>query len=140
MLALAATVLAAGGCQPRSDCSPVTAASRRAIADTLSRLIETSYDLSKPGDAVARLLRLYPDSGTVVSATAGQIATSRDSLSASIRSFWENVGRNMRDPRWQWGERHVEVICSTAAVMTFTYRIPHRTPAGMPHEIGGAWT
>ena len=127
------------GCQS-TQCPTVSPAQERAIADTLSHLIQNAYDFSLPGDPVARMMRLYPDSGPVVSASAGQIVTSRDSLAASIRAFWDNVGRNMRNPRWVWGQRHVTVLCPDAAVMTFTYRIPHLTPAGMQHEVGGAWT
>lgn len=132
-------LLAIAGCRS-AGCPDVPPAQERAIADTLGRLIESAYDFSRPGDPVARMMHLYPDSGPVVSASAGQIITSRDSLAASIRAFWDNVGRNMRNPRWVWGERHVTVLCPDAAVMTFTYRIPHLTPAGMPHEVGGAWT
>jgi ketosteroid isomerase-like protein len=34
----------------------------------------------------------------------------------------------------------VDVLSPTSAVMTATYRVPHLTPAGQPHVIGGAWT
>jgi hypothetical protein len=34
----------------------------------------------------------------------------------------------------------VDVLSRTAAVMTATYRVPHHTPRGDPHVIGGAWT
>jgi hypothetical protein len=114
-------------------------AERRAIADSLTRLVHDAYDLSRP-DPVAGFLSLYPDSGRVVSAAAGRVTTSRDSLAAQIRSFWENVGRNMRDPRWTWEGTWVDVLSRDAAVLTTRYRVPHLTPAGEPHTIGGAWT
>ena len=140
--ALASVVAAAGAtalaCRPAPG-SEVSAAQRRAIADTLTRLIASAYDFSKP-DVVQRLMSLYPERGPIVSATAGHITTSRDSLELQIREFWENVGRNMRDPKWTWGERRIDVLSPDAAVMTWTYTIPHRTPQGMPHVIGGAWT
>ena len=119
--------------------SGVSASGRHAIADTLTRLIESAYDLTQP-DPVGRLMALYPDSGTVISATNGTIMTSRDSLAAGIGSFWEDIGRNMQGPRWVWGERHIEVLSPAAAVMTATYSIPHRAPSGDPHVVGGAWT
>jgi ketosteroid isomerase-like protein len=127
------------------SCSPaerpaISKAQRDAIADTLRGLIVTAYDLSKPGDAVTRLMSLYPASGPVVSASGGQVSTSRDSLYAGIRAFWDNVGRNMRDPKWTWGQMHVDVLSPDAAVVTTTYRVPHLTPHGMPHVIAGAWT
>jgi hypothetical protein len=127
--------VACGPASPRE----VSEAQRRAIADTLTRLISSAYDFSKP-DAVARLMSLYPARGPVVSASGGHLTTSRDSLEMQIREFWDNVGRNMRDPKWTWGERRIDVLSPDAAVMTWTYTIPHRTPAGMPHVIGGAWT
>jgi ketosteroid isomerase-like protein len=120
--------------------STLTAAQRGAIADTLRGLIVNAYDLTKPGDAVSRLMSLYPSSGKVVSASGGQVSTSRDSLESGIRAFWENVGRNMRDPKWTWGPMHVDVLAPDAAVVTTTYRVPHLTPRGMPHVIAGAWT
>lgn len=118
----------------------MTAAQRQAIADTLRSLIVTAYDLSKPGDAVARLMSLYPATGAVVSASGGRVSTSRDSLEAGIRAFWDNVGRNMRNPTWRWGAMHVDVLASDAAVVTATYRVSHLTPRGEAHVIAGAWT
>ena len=59
---------------------------------------------------------------------------------SGIKSFWEYVGRNMQDPTWIWGTPQVDVLSPDAAVVTTTYRIPHRTPAGEPHTVAGAWT
>jgi ketosteroid isomerase-like protein len=135
--ALALTVcLSCADAQPRT----MTKAERDAIADTLRGLIVNAYDLTAPGDKVARLMSLYPPAGPVVSASGGQVSTSRDSLQAGIRAFWDNVGRNMREPKWTWGTMHVDVLASDAAVVTATYRVPHLTPIGEPHVIAGAWT
>jgi ketosteroid isomerase-like protein len=114
-------------------------AARQALLDTLSRRIEEAYDPTRP-DPVARSMALYPESGPVVSAAAGRVTTDRLVLERDVRSFWENVGRNMQGPRWEWGVRRLDVLGPDAAVLTATYRIPHRTPAGAPHAIGGAWT
>ncbi len=54
--------------------------------------------------------------------------------------FWERVGQNMREPRFVLGSTWVDVITRDAAVMTLTYSIPHRTPAGNMHVVSGAWT
>jgi ketosteroid isomerase-like protein len=115
-------------------------AQRTAIADTLKGMLRSAYDLSRKDDAVARLMSLYPDSGVIVSASGGQITTSRADLEAGIRAFWDNVGKNMRDPKWTWDEMRVEVLGRDAATVTTTYRVPHLTPAGQPHVIAGAWT
>jgi ketosteroid isomerase-like protein len=123
-----------------ADAPALTAAERSAITDTLRTLIVNAYDLSKPGDAVARLMSLYPPSGTVVSASGGQVSTSRDSIEIGLRTFWDNVGKNMRDAKWTWGEMHVDVLARDAAVVTSTYRVPHRTPRGEAHVFAGAWT
>lgn len=135
VLALALVV----SCTPAPGAT-LTNAQRVAIADTLQAMIRAAYDLSKPGDAVGRLMSLYPPSGPVISASGGRVSTSRDTLAAGIRAFWENVGRNMRGPDWQWGAMHVDVLAPDAAVVTTTYRVPHRTPMGEPHVIAGAWT
>jgi ketosteroid isomerase-like protein len=128
--------LACTPAEPRA----MSATERAAIADTVRTLIVSAYDLTKPGDAVARLMSLYPPAGDVISASGGQVSTSRDSLQAGIRAFWDNVGRNMRDPKWTWGAMHVDVLAPDAAVVTTTYRVPHVTPRGDPHVIAGAWT
>ncbi len=140
LFAVAALVICALSACTRGDRPPLSDTDRTAIADTVQRLIVNAYDLSKPGDAVARLMSLYPSSGLVISASGGQVSTSRDTLEADIRAFWDNVGRNMREPKWVWGAMHVEVLSSDAAVLTTTYRVPHLTPKGAPHVIAGAWT
>ena len=125
-------------CAHRDD-RPLSRPERAAIADSIARLVTTACDLGAP-DPVARMLALYPAEGSVVSAAGGRVTTSRDTLAANIRAFWQNVGRNMREPRWVWETMRVDVLAPNAAVMTATYRIPHRTPAGAPHVVGGAWT
>jgi len=141
-LATAAFALTAGAmaaCARPAD-SPLGAAERAAIGDTLQRMIVAAYDITKPGDRVGRMMSLYPPRGGVVSASGGRVSVSRDSLEAGIRAFWEYVGQNMRDPRWQWDPMHVDVLSRDAAVVTATYKVPHLTPRGMPHVIAGALT
>ena len=127
------------GCTRRGD-GTLTTAERTAVADTLRSMIVSAYDLSKPGDAVARMMSLYPDTGSIVSASGGRVSVSRDSLESGIRAFWQYVGQNMRDPKWTWDSMHVDVLAPDAAVVTATYRVPHRTPSGQPHTIAGALT
>jgi ketosteroid isomerase-like protein len=139
--AIAAAVLAAAAtsaCRP-ADARALSRAERTAIADSIAREVIAACDLRAP-DVVARLMSLYPSSGPVISASGGHVTTTRDSLEASVRTFWNNVGHNMQDPMWQWTSMRIDVLDPNAAVMTATYRIPHRTPMGMPHVVGGAWT
>jgi hypothetical protein len=112
---------------------------RRVIADSLARQVKAAYDLSKP-DVAQRMLSLYPPSGPIVSASAGRMTTSRDTLAMGIKAFWDNVGVNMRQPQWVWDKMVVDVLAPNAAVMTATYHIPHLTPQNQPHVIAGAWT
>ena len=125
-------------CGPRSG-SDMSAADKKAIADSLKHLVSNTYDLSKP-DPVNRLMSLYPAEGRVVSASGGVTTTTRPQLQQAIQAFWTYVGQNMRQPRWEWTSMTVDVLAPDAAVMTSTYRIPHLTPMGMNHVIGGAWT
>jgi len=136
MIALTLLATLTGACGTADRISPDE---RRAIADTLTALVTAAYDLRRP-DAPARLLALYPDSGRVISAGAGRVTTTRDTLATEIRGFWERVGQNMRDPQFILGSTYVDVITRDAAVVTLTYRIPHRTPRDAPHVVGGAWT
>jgi hypothetical protein len=138
-LSVSACLVVLAACARSGDVA-LGAAERGAIADTLRAMIVSAYDLSKPGDAVGRLMSLYPASGPVVSASGGLVSTSRDSLESGIRAFWENVGRNMRQPKWEWGRMQVDVLSRDAAAVTTTYRVPHLTPRGDPHVIAGAWT
>ncbi len=98
-----------------------------------------AYDFSKPEPA-ARLLSLYPDSGRIISAVAGRVTTTRDTLAGEIAGFWQRVGRNMQHPRFVLGSTYVDVITRDAAVLTLVYSIPHTTPQGTPHTVSGAWT
>ena len=62
-------------------------------------------------------------------------------LSSEVTAaFWQNVGQNMRNPRWVWGDVYVERLSPDAAVLTATWSIPHIAPTGRPHVIQGAWT
>ena len=112
---------------------------RRTIATTIEQRVKTAYDLGS-GDVLTGMLSLYPREGPVYSASGGAVTTTRDSLEAAIRQFWNYVGRNMRDPKWEWTTMRVDVLSASSAVMTTTYRVPHLTPNGAPHVIGGAWT
>ncbi|MDQ3698481.1 MAG: DUF4440 domain-containing protein [Gemmatimonadota bacterium] len=131
-------VLVVAACQPATPAT-VSAARRAAIADSLQSLIAAAYDFSKPG-VVERLTSLYPERGPVISATSGRVTATREALEAGIDQFWTNVGQNMREPRWEWRATYVEVVSPDAAVLTGSYRIPHRTPSGEAHLVGGAWT
>jgi hypothetical protein len=135
-LLVAASIISA--CAPRTA-SDMSSAEKKAIADSLKHLVVATYDLSKP-DPVKRLMSLYPTEGRVISASGGVITTSRPQLEQAIEAFWTYVGQNMRQPRWEWTSMTVDVLAPDAAVMTSTYRVPHLTPMGMNHVIGGAWT
>jgi len=124
-------------CQPSQGAPSV--GRKTAVADSLKRQVAAAYDFSR-SNVPGNLMSLYPDTGRVVAAAAGRVTTTRDALQHEIAAFWDYVGRNMRSPRWVWEESHVDVLSLDAAVMTATYRIPHLTPAGAPHEIRGAWT
>ena len=126
------------GRQPKADTS-VTPEDRRAIATAIEQRVKGAYDLGAE-DVLAGMLSLYPRGGPVYSASGGAVTTTRDSLEAAVRQFWNYVGRNMRDPKWEWTTMQVDVLSASSAVMTATYRVPHLTPNGQPHVIGGAWT
>lgn len=118
---------------------PPSASEKAAARAEIETALREAYDLSKP-HVPERMLSLYGDSGRVVSATAGRVVTSRDSLATGIRYFWFNVGINMRDPRWVWDSIYVDVLSARAAAVTATYHIPHRNPRNEPHVLAGALT
>jgi ketosteroid isomerase-like protein len=70
----------------------------------------------------------------------GRVTATRDTLAGEIRGFWQRVGQNMREPRFELGSSYVDLITRDAAVITLTYRIPHLTPRNTPHTVSGAWT
>ena len=125
-------------CEQRSA-ADMSSADKKAVADSLKKLVVSAYDLSKP-DTVKSLMSLYPDSGGVISASGGVVTTTRPQLEQGIKAFWTYVGQNMKNPKWEWTSMNVDVLAPDAAVMTSTYRVPHLTPTGMNHVIGGAWT
>jgi hypothetical protein len=133
-----AAVATAFACAPRPG-ADMSAAEKSAVADSLKKLVVAAYDLSKP-DPVKSLLSLYPTGGRVISASGGVVTTTHAQLEQGIKAFWTYVGQNMRNPKWEWTSMNVDVLAPDAAVMTSTYRVPHLTPTGMNHVIGGAWT
>ncbi|MGQ0764045.1 MAG: YybH family protein [Gemmatimonadota bacterium] len=138
MRQLAAALLAlVCACAPDNG-DDLPPADRAAIAAHIDSLVRSAYDLSLP-DPVGRFMSLY-DSATIISATAGRITTQRDSLEASIRSFWNGVGQFMVRPSWNWDAMRIDVLSDRDAVMTATYSVPHYTERGAPHVIGGVWT
>ena len=125
-------------CGPRSA-ADMSVAEKAAVADTLKKLVVNAYNLSSP-DPLKSLMSLYPTDGRVISASGGVITTTHAQLEEGIKAFWTYVGQNMRNPKWEWTSMNVDVLAPDAAVMTSTYRVPHLTPTGMNHVIGGAWT
>jgi hypothetical protein len=132
----AALIGAAIACAPASELSRTE---REQIERHIREQVVAAYDVTQP-DAVERMLSLYPRESPVYSAGAGRFTASRDTLAAAIDEFWENVGRNMQQPSWEWTAMQIDVLSRNSAVMTATYRVPHLTPRGEPHVIGGAWT
>jgi ketosteroid isomerase-like protein len=133
--ALVFVVLAA--CGPHA--AELTPAERDGIAREIDAKVRAAYDLSAP-NVEQRMQALYVDTGRVVSASTGRAIASRDTIDEGIRQFWENVGVNMRQPKWIWTHTYVDVLSPESAVFTGTYRVPHITPRGEPHEIAGAMT
>ena len=67
MTSFVLVAVAIAGCA-RPDRDTLSAAERAGMPDTLQRMIVSAYDITKPGDAVARMMSLYPTGGGVVSA------------------------------------------------------------------------
>lgn len=134
---LVGSVLAQAACEdPIRQTTPLQ---RAKIERTIKSEVIAAYDFTKP-NVVQRLMALYTPNARIISASGGRIVASRDSLQAGIQTFWDNVGRNMRDPKVEWTAMYIDVLSPNSAVMTATYRIPHHQPNGLPHVIGGAWT
>ncbi len=112
---------------------------RRAIATEIDARVRDAYDLAKPGSE-ERMIALYADTGRIVSASTGRAIASRDTVIEGIKLFWKYVGANMKQPKWSWTNTYIDVLAPNAAVFTGTYRVPHLTPRGEPHEIAGAMT
>jgi hypothetical protein len=132
---LAATL---AGCS-RIETGPPSLLERRAISDTLRAEVLRAYDFTRP-DPVAALMALYPDTGRIVSAASGRLTSTHAELERGIRAFWDNVGRNMRQPQFVIDSAFVDVLSRDAGVMTMAYRIPHLTPKNEPHVLAGVWT
>ena len=135
----AIALLVAGACGRQASGNELTPAERAAIAREIEAKVRSAYDVTQPR-MDERMLALYVDTGRVVSASVGHVVTSRDTLAAGIHEFWHNVGMNMRQPKWIWTATYVDVLSPTAAVFTGTYHVPHLTPRGEAHDIGGAMT
>lgn len=124
---------------PSDRATTLSQAEARAIGDSIQAIVKGAYDLSK-GDVPARMLSVYPESGRVVSATAGRVTSTRALLETSVNAFWDGVGQYMIRPTWNWTNLEVEAIDRNTAMMTAQYTVPHWTDVGAPHVIGGVWT
>jgi len=112
---------------------------QRSISDSIRALLESTYVFTGT-DPVPRFMALYADTGSVVSAASGGFTLTRDSVAKALNTFWTTTGQYMQRPAWTWGAMKVDVLSRDAAVVTARYTIPHWTPAGRPHVLGGAWT
>jgi hypothetical protein len=121
----------------KSDELPIS--EREAIADTIRALLTNTYTFDG-SDPVPRFMRLYPDSGSVVSAASGGFTVARDSVRQALSTFWTTAGQYMRQPSWKWGTMKVDVLSRDAAAVTARYTVPHWTPEGKPHVLGGVWS
>lgn len=138
--AIGLLVAALVGCRPiATDSRTTSLGPDQALTDTLKVRIEGAYDFSRP-DVATRMAELYPDSGQAISASGGSLTVGVDSIRAGIAEFWKNAGKNMRDPKWVWGDAFAERLGPDAGVLTATWSIPHIAPTGRPHVIQGAWT
>lgn len=137
LMAIVLATVALSGC---SGPTPGVSVLQRVAAERAIRSeVVAAYDLNRP-HVPDNLMALYAPTGSIISASSGRITTSRDSLRAGIEAFWTNVGSNMRDAHVEWTAMHIDVLAPDVAIMAATYRIPHHTPSGLPHVIGGAWT
>ena len=133
-------VTLAPGCSTGADTSDeMTATERTVIADSIRSLLTSTYTFDG-SDPVPRFMKLYADTGTVVSAASGGFTTSRDSVQRGLTTFWSTAGQYMQQPSWTWGPMRVDVLGRNGAVVTARYTIPHWTPEGRPHVLGGVWT
>jgi hypothetical protein len=136
--ALVVTILL--GCSTAgTDPRELAVGEQEAISDSIRTLLQQTY-VFDGSDPVPRFMRLYPDSGTVISAASGGFTSARDSVQSALTTFWTTTGKFMRDPTWTWGPMSVDVLSRGAAVVTARYTIPHWNPEGRPHVLGGAWT
>ena len=122
-----------------SKSDELSAAERQAIADSIRTLLTDTYTFDG-SDPVSRFMRLYPDTGSVVSAASGGFTVARDSVRQALTTFWTTAGQYMRQPSWTWGAMKVDVLSRDAAALTARYTIPHWTPEGKAHVLGGVWT
>lgn len=133
-------VVVASACAPPPQRSEALTENERAsLADSVRLILLNTYDLAQP-QLVERMMRLYPDSGRVVSAASGSFTTTREALERQVKAFWSGTGRFMQRPQWKWDAWAVDVLTRDAVVVTAAYTVPHMTPQGTPHVIGGAWT
>jgi hypothetical protein len=100
VLALFLVLLGACGSGASESSATLSARDRDAIAREVEQRLRDATNLRGDGDAIERVLSLYPDSGRVVSVAAGEVTTTRDSLADAVRYFWTSTGQNMQSPDW----------------------------------------
>src|SRR4051812_49550339 len=97
LIAVTAGVLLANACSPGEGAARMTASEKKAVADSLKRLVVNTYDLSKP-EPVKRLMSLYPDTGRVISASGGGSTTPPPPLGGGDKAVLAYFRQKKREP------------------------------------------
>lgn len=136
LIAAASPAACSSASRPEADLTPEA---QRALGDSVWQELRSTYRFDGE-DVVSRFMALYADTGRVISAASGGYTTNRDSVRVALTRFWDGAGKYMREPTWTWGPVAIDVLGRNGVVITAGYTVPHWTPDGAPHVIGGVWT
>ena len=81
----------------------VSEAAQKAIADTLTGLIASAYDLSNRQGVVDRIMHLYADSGPVILSVRRPHNHLSGYPGAGDPALLGDHRINMQNPHWEWG-------------------------------------
>jgi len=130
---IVALLALAAACQRGAP--PLTEAQRTAIADSVRQADDQLFAALNAKD-VQRMMSFYVPGDDVISADAGMIYPSRDSLEKSSRAFWSSL-KSVSIARDQ---QRIAVLAPKAVVVTETWHGTFTDSAGKSMDTKGAYT
>jgi uncharacterized protein (TIGR02246 family) len=112
-------------------------AQRRAVEDTVRKLIDATNRAVALRD-VGALMRLYPDTGALSSAYNGRLVTSRDSVEATARAFFQDP--KISTLKTTTDRVRVDVLAPDAAAFTVIGTLGWSEPTGKTVTLPHAWS
>jgi ketosteroid isomerase-like protein len=105
------------------------------MLDSVRAFLDRERVMIAKGDTVAAMADYLP-SGPLVSASGGKLATSRDSVIAGLRSFYQTTKSRELTIR----STKIDVLAPDVAALTADFVLSSKDSAGKSNEVRGVYS